>query len=198
MDGFGTIQIGISKKKLDYRFIISLDFTKNNHKLLIRISILLGGTIIILRNKNKILWILNEKYKVLNLIDIFTKYPPLTSRLICQLTFIKSCLEHNSTFFKSNLKYQNQLIIIKSYSFKQKDNLFINYYFFNWLTIYIESSISKEKPFFLNIKYDIYLIKLIKDLFKIENKIYSYSRDFYVKYKERRINLHNFIYSYTI
>jgi hypothetical protein len=54
MDGFGTIQIGKSKKKLDYRLIISLEHTKNNHKLLKYISIL-GGSVILLRNKNKIL-----------------------------------------------------------------------------------------------------------------------------------------------
>jgi hypothetical protein len=54
MDGFGSIQIGKSKNKLDYRLIISLEYTKNNYTLLKYISIL-GGSVILLKNKNKIL-----------------------------------------------------------------------------------------------------------------------------------------------
>jgi hypothetical protein len=52
-----------------------------------------------------------------DIIKIYDTYPPLTSRKICQLAFLKSCLTETSVetyFLNRNLKYKEQLAIINS------------------------------------------------------------------------------------
>jgi hypothetical protein len=51
------------------------------------------------------------------IIKIYDTYPPLTSKKICQLAFLKKCLIENSIefyFSNRNLKYDKQLTIINS------------------------------------------------------------------------------------
>jgi hypothetical protein len=60
--------------------------------------------------------VVDKKKTIIDIIDIFNVYPPLTTRLTCQLEFLKICLKNNSIKFyleDRNLKYTNQLNIVK-------------------------------------------------------------------------------------
>jgi hypothetical protein len=59
----------------------------------------------------------NKKEEVKEIIKIYDIYPPLTSKKICQLAFLKTCLTQtsvNTYLLNRNLKYDKQLDIIKS------------------------------------------------------------------------------------
>jgi hypothetical protein len=60
----------------------------------------------------------DKKEEVEEIIKIYETYPPLTSRIICQLAFLKTCLTETSVknyLLNRKLKYNNQLTIIKSH-----------------------------------------------------------------------------------
>jgi hypothetical protein len=89
--------------------------------MLVKISKTIGGTVNTMNNKSKVLWVIDKKDAIINIIEIFSIYPPLTSRLICQLKFLKVCLKDNSVksyFINRNLKYSNQLNVIKKFKDK--------------------------------------------------------------------------------
>jgi hypothetical protein len=70
---------------------------------------------------------MDDKRNILETIKIFDNYPPLTSRLICQLEFMKNCLNNNTliNFTENrNNKYLNQSKLIDKYA-----NLTIPLYF---------------------------------------------------------------------
>jgi hypothetical protein len=86
--------------------------------MLINISKVIGGTVRVTKKKEYVIWVVDNKKLIINILDIFRIYPPLTSRLICQLTFLKTCMADNSvdTYLKNrNNKYINQLDIINNY-----------------------------------------------------------------------------------
>jgi hypothetical protein len=63
--------------------------------------------------------VVDKKETILDIINIFLVYPPLTSRLTCQLEFLKVCLKNNSVkdYLKNRkLKYNNQLKVIEQFS----------------------------------------------------------------------------------
>jgi hypothetical protein len=62
--------------------------------------------------------VVDNKETILKIIDIFCKYPPLTSRLTCQLEFLKVCLKRNLVkdyLYNRKNKYNNQINIIKQF-----------------------------------------------------------------------------------
>ena len=184
MDGDGSIQINHWRKKyLQYRLIIKLSNLKSNHDMLVKIAKVIGGTVRITGKGEDVIWVVNDKQKIEEIITIYDTYPPLTSRKICQLAFLKKCLIENSIgsyFINRNLKYKEQLDIIKSnFEFNTPN------YFKGWLSGFIEAegcfSIRKSKyhSFSLGQKNDIYLIKAIKKYFEINNKIRNPYLSFY-------------------
>jgi len=145
MDNKGNIQISNKKKSsLNYRVIIELDNTILNLHLLIRIKKVIGGYVKPI--KDKIIWVISEEKDIHNVISIFNRYPPLTSRLICQLNFLKSTLESYPMdksmnrvkvaefLIKRNLKYSSQLNIIKKFN----NSFIVPNYFSGWLSGLIE------------------------------------------------------------
>jgi hypothetical protein len=111
------------------------------------------------------------------MIKIFDKYPPLTSRLFCSLSFLKSCIVHkdvNIYLSTRNLKYSNQNKIIQS---RLEENLVTNNYFNSWLSGFIEAegcfSIRKNNYAYFSIAQmnDIYILHQIKIYFNATNKI---------------------------
>jgi hypothetical protein len=111
MDGDGSIQVNHWRKQcLQYRLIIKLKNLKYNYDMLINISKVIGGIVRVTKKKEDVIWVVDDKKLIINIIDIFRIYPPLTSRLICQLSFLKICLADNSvdTYLKNrNNKYVN-------------------------------------------------------------------------------------------
>ena len=184
MDGNGNIEINHKNNKyLVFRLIIKLSNTKYNYNMLIKIAKIVGG---IVRRKGKssdIIWVVDNKKEIEEIIKIYEIYPPLTSTKICQLAFLKKCLVEPSVenyLFARKSKYNNQLSIIDS-----NTNLNTPMYFKIWLSGFIEAKgcFFIKKPdsyfFFLGLNYDIYLIDAIKQYFNIINKIRNSHNKFY-------------------
>lgn len=186
MDGEGSIQINHWKKKsLQYRFIIKLKNHKLNYDMLVNIAKVIKGTVRIVNNNNEVIWVVDKKETIFNLMYIFDKYPPLTSRLKCQLVFLKACLKYNSIDIylkKRSLKYSDQLNIVNNFKI---NSLIIPSYFPSWLSGFIEAEgcfcIRKKNnhSFSIGQNNDYYLIFAIKQFFNTTNKIRNPYKDFY-------------------
>lgn len=183
MDGDGSIQVNHWRKQsLQYRLVIKLSNIKSNYNMLIEIAKVLGGTV---RKTGKdVIWVVNKKEEVKEIIKIYDTYPPLTSKKICQLAFLKTCLTNTSVetyLLNRNSKYLQQLTIINS-------NIKFNIpsYFKEWLSGFIEAegcfSIRKSNnhSFSIGQNDDLYLIEAIKQYFEVTNKIRNPYKKFYV------------------
>ena len=198
MDGDGSIQVNhLCKKSLQYRLIIKLKYLKSNYNMLINIAKIIGGNVII-TNKKEVIWVMDKKETIINTIKIFVKYPPLTSRLICQLEFLKVCLPDNSVnnyLNKRNFKYNSQSNIIKQFN----NNFNFPYYFSGWLSGYIEAEgcfSIREKgnhSFSIAQNNDYYLINLIKNFFNLTIKIKNPCKTFYSLETYKKETLNNII-----
>jgi hypothetical protein len=196
MDGQGNIQVNHKRKKsLEYRFIIKLNNLKSNYNMLINIAKTIGGNVWIVNNNKEVIWVIDKKETVINTIDIFVKYPPLTSRLDCQLQFLKVCLKDNSVsnyLNKRHLKYNVQSTIIKNLN----KNFTIPYYFPAWLSGFIEAEgcfsirIKGNHSFSIGQKNDYYLLNSIKNFFNLSNNIGNPYKTFYSveTYKKEILN----------
>lgn len=181
MDGNGSIEVNYSKKKLlQYKLIIKLSSLKSNYDMLIEVAKVIGG--IVITTDKDVIWVMNKKQEIEKIIKIYDIYPPLTSRKICQLEFIKTCLTQNSIksyLSNRNHKYDKQLTIIKS-------NFIMLSYFEVWLSGFIEAkgcfSIKKfnNHSFSIGQIYDLYLIEAIKEYFKINNKVKTMHNKLYI------------------
>ena len=184
MDGDGSIQVNhLREQSLQYRLIIKLSNLKSNYNMLIEIAKVIGGTVRITSKGADVIWVVNKKQEVEEIIKIYDIYPPLTSKKICQLAFLKRCLTQTSVksyLLNRNLKYDKQLTIIEA-----NINFKIPTYFKVWLSGFIEAegcfSIRKSNTnsFSIGQNDDLYLIEAIKQYFQVSNKIRNNYRKFY-------------------
>lgn len=184
MDGDGSIQVNHWRKQsLQYRLVIKLSNIKSNYNMLIKVAKVVGGTVRITGKGADVIWVVNKKSEVEEIIKIFDTYPPLTSKKICQLAFLKTCLTETSIktyLLNRNFKYDKQLTIIKSNSNINSIN-----YFKEWLSGFIEAkgcfSIRKSNnhSFSIGQNDDLYLIYAIKQYFGITNKVKNSKGKFY-------------------
>ncbi len=142
MDGDGSIQVNHWRKKnLQYRLIIKLSNLESNYNMLILIAKVIGGTVRISKKKDNVIWVVDSKESIKDIIKIFDKYPLLTSRKICQINFMKKCMKLNYMpaeggypreagldwyLLNRNYKYNDQLNIINTFNLKLKNKSFIN------------------------------------------------------------------------
>jgi len=185
IDGDGSIQVNHWRKQsLQYRLIINLSNIKSNYNMLIEVAKVVGGTVRITGKGADVIWVVNKKQEVEEIIKIYDTYPPLTSKKICQLAFLKKCLTETSLetyLLNRNLKYDKQLTIIKS-----NINLNIPIYFNGWLSGFIEAegcfSIRKSNnhSFSIGQNDDLYLIHAIKQYFEVTNKVRNPHGKFYL------------------
>jgi len=182
MDGDGSIQINHWRKQsLQYRLVIKLSNIISNYNMLINIAKVIGGTVRV--TGKDVIWVVNSKKEIENIIKIFDFYPPLTSKKICQLAYLKTCLTNGSVeiyLSTRNLKYEKQSTIISSnIDFK------VPSYFSIWLSGFIEAegcfSIRKSKnnSFSIGQNDDFYLLEAIKQYFEATNKIRNPYTNFY-------------------
>lgn len=186
MDGDGSIQVNHWREKsLQYRLIIKLSNLPSNYKMLIEIAKVVGGTVRITGKGADVIWVVNKKQEVQEIIKIFDTYPPLTSKKICQLAFLKTYLTESdadvdSYLLNRNFKYNQQLAIIKS-----NTNFNLPDYFNGWLSGFIEAegcfSIRKSNnhSFSIGQNDDFYLIEAIKLYFEVTNKVRNPYGNFY-------------------
>ncbi len=95
MDGDGSIQVNHWKKKiLQFRLVIKLKYTYNNENMLYIFKKYIGGNVRISFSKKEkmILWVENDKQKILEICKIFEKYRLLTFRKNAQLHFLYKCV----------------------------------------------------------------------------------------------------------
>ena len=196
MDGDGSIQVNHWREQsLQYRLIIKLSNLKSNYNMLIEVAKVVGGGTVRITGKGAdVIWVVNKKEEVEKIIKIYDTYPPLTSRKICQLAFLKTCLTETSVeiyLLNRKLKYDKQLIIIKS-----NINFNIPSYFKGWLSGFIEAegcfSIRKSNNLSFSIgQYDdIYLIDAIKQYFEVINKIRNpYGKFYFIEIYKKEVLL---------
>ena len=79
MDGDGSIQVNHWRKQsLQYRLIIKLSNHKSNYNMLIEIAKVVGGTVRITGNSINVIWLVDKKQEIEEIIKIYDSYPPLT------------------------------------------------------------------------------------------------------------------------
>jgi cytochrome c oxidase subunit 1 len=194
MDGDGSIQVNHWRKKnLQYRLIIKLSNLESNVKMLTLISKHLKGKVRTTKDGKFVIWFIDNKNHIIEAIKIFDKYPPLTSRLTCCLSFLKSCLNNNDVLTylsQRDLKYSNQNNLIQEKIFKFELPLD---YFNSWLSGFIEAescfSIRKIGTYSFSIGQndDIYLINAIKNFFGATNIIRKKNRFYYLEIYKKDI-----------
>ena len=190
MDGDGSIQVNHWRKKsLQYRLVIKLSNLTSNYNMLIKIAKVVGGSVIITGKGKDIIWVVNKKETIQEIIKIFNIYPPLTSKKICQLKFLKECMVRNSVdwyLLNRNNKYNDQQSIINSDMFGlEKGILTLPNYFKGWFSGLIEAegcfSIRKSNnhSFSIGQNDDIYLMNVIKEYLATTNAVRNPYRNFY-------------------
>lgn len=190
MDGDGNIQVNHWRKKLlQYRLVIKLFNTTSNYDMLIKIAKVIGGSVKITRKGKDVIWVVNRKETVQEIIKIFDSYPPLTSKKICQLEFLKKCLLENSVdsyLSNRNSKYLTAIINTEPFIIENNSQvLALPNYFKEWLSGFIEAegcfSIRKNNnhSFSIGLNDDLYLMNGIKQYLEAKNKIRNPHGKFY-------------------
>ena len=184
MDGDGSIQVNHWRKQsLQYRLVIKLSNLKSNYNMLVAVAKVVGGTVKITGKKADVIWVVNKKEEIVEIIKILDNYPPLTSKKICQLAFLKTCLTETSVekyLSTRDTKFKEQFTIINA-----NTNIKVPLYFKAWLSGFIEAegcfSIRKTKAhsFSIGQNDDVYLIDAIKQYFEISNKVRNHYGNFY-------------------
>ena len=75
---------------MQYRLVIKLFNIASNYNMLIKIAKVIGGNVRKTGKSKDIIWVVNRKETVQEIIKIFEIYPLLTSKKICQLNFLKN------------------------------------------------------------------------------------------------------------
>jgi autonomous glycyl radical cofactor GrcA len=201
MDGDGNIQVNHWRRKnLQYRLIIKLKYHYKNIEMLSLIKNNLKGRIIN-QKEEFILWAVDDKELIMNIIKIFEKYPPLTYRLQAQLLFMKSCLLHKNIdkYFEER---KNKYLMNKLYNLNINNN-----YFKEWLSGFIEAegcfSLRKNNNHSFSIaqKNEMKLIEYIKTYFEIQSKVRLIKGDIWhleTYRKSTLLNIINHCYIYPL
>ena len=157
--------------------------------MLIKIAKVVGGSVRITGKGKNVIWVVNKKETIQEIIKIYDNYPPLTSKKICQLKFLKECMLKNSVDWylsNRNNKYLDQQSILNSDMFGLEKGI-ITYpnYFEVWFSGLVEAegcfSIRKSKNYSFSIGQndDIYLMNIIKEYLGTTNIVRNPSRNFY-------------------
>lgn len=203
MDGDGSIQVNNRKKKnLQFRLVIKLSNLNSNYAMLIKVAKVIGGSVKVVNNRKQVIWVVDKKETIIEIISIFSVYPPLTSRLICQLEFIKVCLKDNSLnnyFNHRNLKYKSQYNIVRQ--FNQK--FLIPNYFPSWLSGFIEAKgcfsvrVSNNNSFSIQHNDDLYILQAIKNFFNLTVMIRNPYKNLYCLETYKKETLSSIINHYV-
>lgn len=203
MDGCGSIQVNHWRmKSLQYRLIIKLSYLESNFSMLLIIAKTIGGIVRIVNNKKEVIWVVDKKESITSIINIFAVYPPLTSRLTCQLEFLKVCLKNTSVkdyLDNRKLKYFNQLNIIKQFSI---NNVMPSYYP-SWLSGFIEAEgcfsirVNENHSFSIGQNEDFYLLDNIKIFFNLSVTVRNPYKKFYLIESYNKETLNRIIYHCT-
>lgn len=160
----------------------------------------------------QVIWLFDNKEYIPYIMKIFEKYPPLTSRLSCELEFFKACLIKNLFFkvsIKDSLLYRffrdRKLKFSSKFRFINKfNNTFITYsYFYIWLSGFMEIkgsfdvNIKKDSSYSYSFSIehcnDYYIIYNIYKLYNLNVKIKDFNDMSIVLTTYKKDNLNNII-----
>ena len=194
MDGDGSVQVNHWRKKnLQFRLIIKLKFNSENIKMLNLIESNIGGKVKFTKKEEFVIWVVDNKNLIKEIIKIFDNYPPVTRRLYAQLKFMRNCLINNdiTTFF---LDRKNKYIL--DYSFDKNRH---SGYFKEWLAGFIEAEgcfcirKNNNSSFSIAQKNEKNLIEYIKTYFDIQSKLICRKEDIWSIETYRKSTLVNII-----
>ena len=139
MDGDGSIQTNywVSKdkksKSIQYRMIIQLKNLPSNYKMLVEISKILKGSVRILNKSEKVIWVMDDRDQIYNLIrEVYYKYPPLQYRRYYQLKFMLLCMHlKDYDFYLNNRNNKFDTNLYENYKDFFKNESLIYYNGFN-------------------------------------------------------------------
>ncbi len=186
MEGDGSIQVNHWRRKiLQSRFVIKLKYTEANYHMLKLIQSKIGGTVKENRTgKHEVVWVANDSKHIA---EIFKKYPPLTTRIFCQLEFLNTCLQHGLSieeyFIKRELKFVPRTELAER---RNNQILELPEHFNIWLSGFTEAegcfSIRQQLSHSYSIgqKTDRYILEAIKNFFNMPSKVREASKDFWI------------------
>nr|AOC61524.1 putative LAGLIDADG homing endonuclease [Rhexinema sarcinoideum] len=180
-EGSGCISMGCSAAKggnLSYgRLQIRLKNLPENVKMLQSIAKEIGGIVIYEKKQGiitKVVWFAIAQKNVARCLQIFEKYPFLTSQKICQLAHLKKCLQNRSWSYHletRNFKYAQQKEMLASY----KKDFVIPPYFGPWLSGFAEAEgcfrSTQALSFYICQNQDWYILNAIKRFFNSHHKL---------------------------
>jgi hypothetical protein len=188
LEGDGMIVVNLDKRNSDqyflrYRFMIALLSIEANLEMLNLIQQRFGGKVNIERQGRYVVWTVSSYNLVVDLVAFFDKYPLLTFRKRCQLSFLKGCMaagKEGPLYFEKfkGTKYCDQAVIgVCQNSVKVNTD-----YFGAWLSGFIEAEgcFTKRKNsrgkkytycFSIGQNNDAYVLEAIKTYLGSTNKI---------------------------
>jgi hypothetical protein len=180
-EGDGTMGLLKTKKgSVMARFLINLKYTSENLKMLELIKNHFGGSVSVFTTKQqsrtKVVWAATSKKSTTQILAVFKKYPPLTSRQNCRLKYLIKCYKLNYWAYyvdNRNSQYNTQGETITK--LKKQLEKKLPSYFDPWLSGFIEAEgcfREKDHPqFIIGQNDDVYLIEAIRRLFKSNHKV---------------------------
>lgn len=117
LDGDGSLQVNHHRKKsLCYRMILRLKYTPENALMRRVLARVVGGIVRLSYCRNRenlfVVWVVNHPKQIQKRLQIRKQYPPRTTRVQCQLHFMKQCWEQNPSIDwylrNRDLKYSNR------------------------------------------------------------------------------------------
>jgi len=199
MEGEGSIQVNHWQNKyLHYRLIIKLKYTEANSNMLKHIKMNLGGMVKEkITDKPEVIWVVNNTEEIITLAKIFNKYPPLTTRIFCQLEFLNTCLQYKPSIeeylIKRKLKFAQQIDLAKARNLK---NLELPSHFNIWLSGFTESRGCFSNSYSISQKTDRYIIEAIKQFWNMPSKVRETSKDFWTIETSNKKTLKNIVHHF--
>ena len=184
MDGDGSIQCNHWKKRaIEYRLVIKLKNTPLNKNMFQEISHHVGGQV--RESGPEIHWLENSQARIWKICEIFKRYPPLTSRLICQHHFLQQCHQRGDVHWmlrERQRKYVHQPRVVQEMS---AQSLVQRPYFAPWASGWIsaEGCFSlgpwATPRFSMGKKDDYYLLESFREKFAGLNRVRLVEKNFY-------------------
>ena len=194
LDGDGSIQVNHWKGRiLQYRVVINLKNTESNKNMLELIKGVVGGRVREEKGKKNVIWAVDYKEKVIKVLKLLEKYPPLTKRKKSQIGFMKKCMEEGVTvawYLENRDKKYDEINLLKGTETLSKLS-----YYKEWLSGFIEAegsfTISGKgyKSFIIGQKGDKEIIESIKEYLGIDKKVSVTKGDMYILYVYRKEGL---------
>lgn len=199
MDGLGSIQVNHWRHKiLQYRLLIKLKYCSENLFMLNFIAKEIGGKVRIIGPNKFIIWFVTDKKQIQNIIKIFLKYPPVTSRLRAQLAFMLKAFKQNNIEWYLTTRNDKYLTFKEGSRFEPIK--FHQNYFQEWLSGFIEAEgcfflryTSNNHSFSIRQNDDKYILEKIKSHFNITSQIRKINERFWYIEVYRKSTLINII-----